>query len=503
MAFLKYANAVVAKPAVSLSVWDTVRAKALELGPAFTKQAAQSKLVLQKYDPGQYLLSHCTIMASVDTEKGPGTLGRQMEAGQTVNRVYSDYYITPDTSLWVNNNFDSWERKLLLATFRTFIGAYSFVEHLQIPELSKGRIIDAVARDTGKSVYIDILVANELKHQPLIEAIKSGQLNTLSMGCSVLHTTCTKCGNVAQDETDMCRHIRYEKGNTFIDSLGQPRKIAELCGHYTDPESVKFIEASWVANPAFRGAVVRNILSPAESALLAPQVNKTISLPGPKADPNAMPKAARKITTPARHPPTNPYNYKFAEEEQFPGASQQGGEPGEEEDPIEKSVNELADVLKEKALERVRGEINKEEVTPRADEQENRNNTLIHQASQSPYWVAIGRQIVAKIKDPVLARRILLGLVLFKRGGWKSIREAQTFSGREVLAISRFLDEFEGTRIAGETRVYRTVLAVGGSAAYGDVEAFLAACRRVFGREITTSEVDALITKGRLYDLGV
>lgn len=497
MAFLKYANAVVAQPVVSFSVWDEVRSKALALGPAFTKQAAQTQLVLKKYDPNQYLLSHCTIMASVDTENGPGSLGHNFESGRTVNRTYQDYYITPDTAMWVNNNFDSWERKLLLATFRTFIGAYSFVEHIQIPELSKGRVIDAVARDTGKSVYIDILVANDLKHDPLIQAIKSGQLNTLSMGCSVLHTTCTKCGNVAQDETDMCTHIRYEKGNSFTDVMGRTRKIAELCGHYTDPESVKFIEASWVANPAFKGAVVRNILSPSEAALMKPQVQKTISLPGPAMD-MGRPMAARTLG-PARTRTLVRADGNFGGD-QFEGAPDKAPK---EEDPSQKTVDDLAESIRQKALEQVREDMNRKPEVPRADEQENRNENLIHQASQNPYWREIGKTIIAKVKDQTLGRRILLGLLLFKRGGWNAVREAQTFSSREVLAISRFLDEFDGTRIAGETRVYKTVLAVGGSAAYGDVEAFLAACRRVFGREITTSESDALITKGRLYDLGI
>ena len=110
--------------------------------------------------------------------------------------------------------------------------------------------------------------------------------------------------------------------------------------------------------------------------------------------------------------------------------------------------------------------------------------------------------MVAKVKDPSRSRRILLGLLLFKNGGWHAIREANCFSGREVLGISKFLDEFEGVKIAGEAREYRTVLAVGGASPYGDVEGFLAACRRVFRRELTSYERDAIITKVRLYDLG-
>lgn len=273
-----------------MAAWDEVRAKSMALGPAFSQREA--RLIVQKYDPKQYMLSHCTIIASVDTEAGPGTLGQQLDGGVSINRRYADYYITPQTSKYVNNNQDSWERKLLLATFRTFIGGQNYVEHLQIPELSKGRIIDAAARDIGDSIYVDILVATELKHKPLIAAIQSKQLQTLSMGCTVAYTTCSKCGNVAEDETQLCPHIRYMKGNTFIDGLGKQRKIAELCGHASDPQSVKFIEASWVANPAFTGAVLRNILTPEELASVGPRLQVAFSMPSPVADPSQMAKAA-------------------------------------------------------------------------------------------------------------------------------------------------------------------------------------------------------------------
>jgi len=60
----------------------------------------------------------------------------------------------------------------------------------------------------------------------------------------------------------MCKHIKYEKGNVFYDEKGQPHRVAELCGHETENPNggVTFIEASWVATPAFKGAVARNVL---------------------------------------------------------------------------------------------------------------------------------------------------------------------------------------------------------------------------------------------------
>jgi hypothetical protein len=302
------------------------------------------------------------------------------------------------------------------------------------------------------------------------------------------------------------------KGNSFIDGLGKVRKIAELCGHHTDPQSVKFIEASWVANPAFTGAVLRDILTPEELASVGDRMQVAFSLPTPVVDPNQRAKAARdqrlaQLDGRVIRDVSTPHHYNTVlsadTQSEFEGADEAAPQEAPKEDPLNKAVNDLADVLKEKALEKVRGEITQKELTPRSDLHENENNTLIHQASKSPHWKSIARVVLSKVQDQTRAGRIVTGLVLFKNGGWNAVREAKSFSGREVLAISRFLDEFQGSMIAGETRVYRTVLAVGGVSPYGDVESYLAACRRIYGRELTNSERDALITKGRIFDLGV
>jgi hypothetical protein len=486
MAFLKYAHATVVQPAITMAGWDEVRAKASALGTSFDQKRATTA-VLQKFQPDQFLLSHCTIIASVDTEPATAKLGGQLVDGFQIDRRYGDYLVTPETSKYVNNNQDCWERKLLLASFRTFIGAENYVEHLQIPELSKGKIVDAAARDIGDSIYVDILVATDLKHKPLITAVQSGQLQTLSMGCQVQFTICTKCGNVAEDETQLCPHIRFMKGNTFVDELGKQRKIAELCGHVTaEPGSVKFIEASWVANPAFTGAVLRSILTTEQAAAMGERVQVAFS-EGPRiADPNTMQRAAR------------------AKSAQFDFGDEGGGDEGpeEKEDPLEKAVADIAEFVREKAIEKVRQEMGQQEI-PRADLDENVNETLVKEAANDPRWQAVSRVVQAKVGGKAQARRLLFGLLLYRRGGWKAIQASSRFKGAGILALSRLLDSFDGTpRIAGEGRLYRTVIAVGGAAAYGDVESYLVACRRAIGRQLTGSEEDTLVVKGRLYDLG-
>ena len=246
MAFLKVANAVVVR---NLKDWEEWGGESL-----FHTKTAQKEIV-SKYEPDKYLLTHCTIIASVDVEKD------------------NPHFITPETTRFVNNNYDAWERDLLLGCYKTFIGANNYVEHVQVEDLAKGKVIDAVAREVifpsktanereAKSIYVDILVATDRKHKKLVKDIEEERTNKLSMGCAVAFTICSKCGNKAEDTVQLCRHIKYEKGNKFLDDSGVERIVAELCGHKDDPESVKFIDASWVENPAFTGAVLNKILIP-------------------------------------------------------------------------------------------------------------------------------------------------------------------------------------------------------------------------------------------------
>ena len=543
MGFPKYANAAIAQPSINSTGWDEIRHKSLALGPAFETRKA-SQIVLQQYDPGQFLLTHCSIIASVDTEN-PGTpTGTQMVDGVQINRRYADYFVSPGTTKYINNNHDCWERKLLLSSFRTFIGAENYVEHVQIPELSKGKIIDAAARDIGDSIYVDILVATDRKHKPLIAAITSGQLSTLSMGAQVAFTICTKCGNVAEDELQLCRCIKYSKGNFFLDSMGKRRKVAELCGHIlAEPGSVKFIEGSWVANPAFTGAVLRSILDPAAMGMaeaIRRKMQVAFSEPVRVSDPNHLQKAARfqgRKIIPADHlaqlwegpsigalHATQPFSTVAQAEEnhrlrllQIESAEQQQQDPGsfggsgqdetnkapkEESDPFDKPVKDLYKALVEKTVEKVKQDLDKGEKSKVRDViDENMNDTLIKSSIRFPKWKKRAADLVREI-GPIAAKTVLAAWVLYDFGGWEAVASAHRFNGREILALSRLVDRTRRSSMAGETRVYRTVVAVGGTAPYGNVNEYLAACREIMGRDPTESESHQLVTKGKLFSLG-
>ncbi len=260
MAFLKKASLKIENPEVSVDSWIGSRGSVRTAA----NKIIEYKKIISDFNPDDYLLTHCTIVASVNTEDAP----KEVNFGSDkIKKEFAklegkkNYYITPETSKYMNANGDAWDRDLLKASYKSFIGGQNYLEHVQDPTLSKGRILDAVIRevDDGKSLFVDILVATNKKHKDLVKKIKTGELTTLSMGSVVAFTICTQCGRVATDETELCNHIKFFKRNSFIsESDGKKRVVAELCGHVIYPESNKFIEGSWVETPAFKGAVMRN-----------------------------------------------------------------------------------------------------------------------------------------------------------------------------------------------------------------------------------------------------
>lgn len=476
MAFRKYARATLIKPDIHTAQW-------LEITAGRSKTA--SKVLADTIDPKQFMLSHVTIIASVDTEVSPEPLGTHMVDGVQVQRKYADWLVTPETSRYINNNNDCWERKLLLASYPTFVGGENYVEHVQIPELSKGKLLDAAARDIGDSIYVDLLVATNRKHADLITAIRTGALKTLSMGCQVEFTICTKCGNVAADETQLCNHIRYFKGNEFVDAMGRKRKIAELCGHLkAEPGSVRFIEASWVANPAFEGAVLREILSAEDSARVSSRMGVVLSAPARQVDAGALLRTAAQGQ---------------GQGQGFDDGMDAPAEAPAAADPVDKIVNDMADVIRERATKKVREDLTRD-TSPRPDE--NQNNNLVKEAMQHETWREIHARLVRASGSEAKARNLLVGMILYKQGGWQMVRKAQMLTGVEMLALSRLVETPTRTRMAGMDRIYHVVATVGGLAPYRNVADYITSCQLQMGRPLTETETLSVVDLGVRYAWG-
>ena len=356
MAFLKRANAMVVHPRISNRGWGGIRKTASSgSNKNLTDQARE--ILGESLNSDNYLVTHCTIVASVDVDLIPGMKTGKIKVGsKIVDRRYPDFYIKPQCSQFVNNNGDSWSREVLRMAYPTFIGAFNFQEHVQIEEQSKGKVIDAAARDIGDSLYIDILVATNRKHAQLVQDIESGKMSTLSMGCTTDFTICSQCGHYAVDETQLCDHIKYAKLNTFLDDSGNKRVIAELCGHqdYDEnpeaPGGVRFIEASWVATPAFPGAVMRNILSPGEVS--QEQVKKALSVPPHQWSESAIAKAANLSVSSAVY---NKSAFDFGEEE-----GEESPTPAEPAKPFQDVEDDVFNAIKDRVRQRLLTEVTNE-----------------------------------------------------------------------------------------------------------------------------------------------
>jgi hypothetical protein len=461
MAFLKRANAMVVHPRISGRGWGGIRKTASAgSGANLTDQARE--ILGGALSSEDYLVTHCTIVASVDTDDAPNAkLGTVKVGSQTVNRKWADYLIKPECSQFVNNNGDSWSRDVLRLAYPTFIGAHNFREHVQIEDQSKGRIIDAVARDIGDSLYVDILVATNKKHAALVQDISSGKMATLSMGCTTDFTICSKCGHFAVDETQLCDHIKYAKLNTFMDDSGQKRVIAELCGHQTydenpdAPGGVRFIEASWVAVPAFPGAVMRNILDPGQAP--DAQVRKVLASPPPQWSDHAVAKAASMSSL----------AFDF-------GGDAEGGDeeaPASDAKPkapfqgIEDAVYESLKVRVKERLERDLAQKAIEDSEPEPDATMEPNDSLIKEGS-SGHRISVNT-LVRVASSPVA---LVDGLAS--------------------------IDSVHGVKVA--RHLYRVALEAGVPTEHPSLDRYLFACKKAAGRGLSTAEIRVVVRVGTL-----
>jgi len=448
----------------------------------------------ESYIVNRQAVHNCTIVASVDTDSPPDVkLGKVREASstRTIDRRYADFLVKPESSQYVNNNGDSWSRRVLLASYSTFIGGQNFLEHVQVEEKSKGRIIDAVARDIGESVYIDILVATNRKHATLVQDIESGKMGTLSMGCTTDFTLCTKCGHYAVDETDLCDHIRHEKLNTFLDDRGQKRVIAELCGHvdYNEnpeaPGGVRFIEASWVGVPAFPGAVMRNIMLAPEGTGKSDAEIRSILAAAPQSwSDAAMAKAA------SLHP-----RVAFDFESDAEGGDAPAAAAPEKAAPFQKLEDSLYETMTTRLRERIEREIREQNVEKAVDDlpdSDAPNDSIIKEGFSNP----------ARSQPQRVAPTAAGKAAAAKTAAAKRYASALDTLVRVAASDIALVEGVASTNIAYGVSVprdvYRAALKVGPIHKHPTPEAYLRSCRKAAGRMLSPVEFRVVVRVGTL-----
>lgn len=473
---VRYARAIATRPRLRNEGWDKVRVASgkTRLGRNLVEQA--SKILKEDFDPSNFLLTHATIVASVDTVEVPrAKLGATTENGKKIVRKTTSFRIKPACDQFINNNMDSWARPVLLKSYGTFRGSQNFVEHVQIEDLSKGRIIDAVARDVGDSVYVDILIATNRKHKDLVERIESKDLSTLSMGCSIDGSTCTKCGHWAADETEFCDHIRHEKGNTFFDESGVKYRVAELCGDESlEPTGgVTFVEASWVEVPAFTGAVARNVLSlatatPEKKKAAAAKLKRVFESKAPSAR-GSIQKAARLADMFDDDPSLDAPSPEEAEAAESKEPKDPNAAPAPSESPLGGIQKELKKLVLENVKEELQTDLTKskieEQVLPPEDAP---NDTVVKQAR---------RQHFAGMKKAYVA----------------SLREIVATSASDADVMNRVATLNSEIGVSVPVSLYRAALKVGARDSYRDLPHFLKAAGKALGHPPSQGEAQTMI----------
>jgi len=514
MSTKRYASAIVARKNIQFDEWmEELRAQNEGAVPKDVIMRT-AKTVLRKCDPKQYLLSHATIVASVDTVEPKNVkTGMLMNRGCQIAVKWPNFRVKPECHGIINNNGDAWERSLLLSTYRTFIGAHNYLEHIQLPELSKGFIVDAIARDLGSSCYVDILVATDRKHNQLVSDILSGAITGLSMGCISLFTICSKCGNVAADDSQICPCVAYDgKLSKFIDEQGQEQVLCELIGHVSVAQSNQFIEASWVRNPAFRGAVRRNFLN-ADANKLSSQMSEAKMVYEIRAQIPEMDGLKKAASTRRAQQDQAP-----AGDEDLLGGDQGGqdqGDQGGDDEPADQgaqtpsgdskpepaSIDKLLEKAQEKLLDTLIQGLD-EKLKPKAEDVGTIKTPpvdLIGGIDSNENFISSAHfdQIVSKkfFKTPSLVKWASKTYRIVHEGGRRGIHAAG-LTPNDLLILSWIEDRCKGRTYSDD--LYKTAMKVGPLKRFPSRTSFIAACKMKLGRELTAQEQQFMEWKGRI-----
>ena len=147
---------------------------------------------------------------------------------------------------------NAWSNPVLLATFGTFRGAQNYHEHVQIPELSKGTILDAVIRpvayqdDDGKTAavnYVDILVATNKNLKD--EMIKGRFREDLFYRLNVVHIHLPSLKQRQEDIRLLVNHFikKYSsERKSDIAVTGVDQEVDRLFYDYSWPGNVRELE---------------------------------------------------------------------------------------------------------------------------------------------------------------------------------------------------------------------------------------------------------------------
>lgn len=176
----------------------------------------------------------------------------------------------------INQNYDGWPSSELKKSYRTFIGKPVFVNHQNFDyKKARGKVVAARYVEAGDDKYIETVMEIDAHRFPkLAHEIKTGGMDSVSMGVEAGFTICSYCGNRAVDVPEFCSHVKYHKGRVL------PRINVKTGKHedvlvYEKCYKLGFFELSYVFDPADETAVVSRVI--AAAAAPAPPMDMPVA----------------------------------------------------------------------------------------------------------------------------------------------------------------------------------------------------------------------------------
>jgi len=184
-----------------------------------------------------------------------------------------------------NDNGDHFQKDELRKATGTFVGCPVFTNHNNSDaEESRGKVVHSWWTDERNGIMIIARVDAEA-YPKLARGIKEEYIMGTSMGCQVQYSVCSICHTKAENQSEYCSHIRErktrklsEKGKCKYHENGgdEPCPICDCKKGETkkfdvkDEEAfefnygIKFIENSFVVNPACHDCGITEIIDPQE-----------------------------------------------------------------------------------------------------------------------------------------------------------------------------------------------------------------------------------------------
>ena len=185
----------------------------------------------------------------------------------------------------VNDNGDYFGEVELKKAAKTFIGVPVFVNHQNDDiEKARGKVVHAWWDDNKGGIYT-INMVDKAAYPRLARGIEAGYITGSSMGASVKFSCCSICHKRAANAKEYCSHIRERKKKNFNGdheceyhkSANAGNESCPVCeckqgtkqsNKYANQQifehnyGVKFIEDSFVVNPACHDCLVSDVINP-------------------------------------------------------------------------------------------------------------------------------------------------------------------------------------------------------------------------------------------------